>query len=72
MLAMLLVAAHFPQSNRPALRLALGAVLVVFWIPLLFVALLAWHCVYLWFPVVMVFMIGTFRLAESPAEGIRA
>ena len=63
LLAMLLVAAHFPGSDKPALRFTLGAALVVFWIPPLYFALLAWHCVYLWFPVLAVFWLGTLRLA---------
>jgi ABC-type Na+ efflux pump permease subunit len=66
LLAMLLVAAHFPGSNRPALRLTLGVALVLFWIPLLYFALVAWHCMYLWFLVLMAFMIGTLKLAQSP------
>jgi hypothetical protein len=70
LLAMLLVAAHFPESNRPALRLTLGTALVLFWIPPLYLALVAWHCMYLWFLVLLVFMIGTLKLAERP-EGIR-
>jgi hypothetical protein len=70
MLAMLLVAGHFPGRSQALLRLILGTTLVMFWIPPLYLALLAEHCVYLWFPVLMVFMIGTFKLAESPAEGM--
>jgi len=68
MLAMLLVAGHFPGTSQTPLRLILGTTLVMFWIPPLYLALLARHCVYLWVPVLMVFMIGTFKLAESPAE----
>jgi Glycosyltransferase family 87 len=71
LLAMLLVAAHFPGSNRPALCWALGAVLVLVWIPPLYFALVAWHCMYLLFLVLMVFMIGTLKLAETPAGRIR-
>jgi len=70
MLAMLLVAGHFPGRSQALLRLILGTTLVMFWIPPLYLALLARHCVYLWFPVLMAFMIGTFKLAESPAEGM--
>ncbi|HWY22003.1 MAG TPA: glycosyltransferase family 87 protein [Candidatus Acidoferrum sp.] len=70
LLAMLLVAAHFPGRGRLALRLALGVPLVLFWIPFLYFALLAWHCVYLWFPVLMVFMMGALRVAKMPASGI--
>ena len=67
MLSMLLVAAHFPGGDRPALRLTLGAACVVFWIPPLYFALVAWHCMYLWFLVLMVFMIGTLKLATESA-----
>ncbi len=70
MLAMLLVAGHFPGRSQARLRLILGTTLVMFWIPPLYLALLAGHCVYLWFPVLMAFMIGTLKLAESPAEGM--
>jgi hypothetical protein len=70
MLAMLLVAGHFPSRSQGLLRLILGTTLVMFWIPPLYLALLAGHCVYLWVPVLMVFLIGTFKLAESPAEGM--
>jgi len=71
LLAMLLVAAHFPGSNRLAPRLTLGAALVAFWIPPLYFALVAWHCMYLWFLVLMLFMIGTLNLTQCPAEGVR-
>jgi hypothetical protein len=71
LLAMLLVAAHFPGSDRPALRLTLGAALVVFWIPPLYFALVAWHCMYLLFPVMIVFMFGVSRQAEDAALDIQ-
>jgi hypothetical protein len=70
MLAMLLVAGHFPRRNQALLRMILGTTLVMFWIPPLYLALLAGHCVYLWFPVLMAFMIGTLKLAQSLAEGM--
>jgi hypothetical protein len=71
LLAMLLAVAHFPGHDRPALRLALGTAMTLFWIPFLYFALLAWHCVYLWFPVLMIFMIATFKLTETPPAGSR-
>src|SRR5216683_2124580 len=49
--AMLLVAGHFPGRSQALLRLILGTTLVMFWSPPLYLALLARHCVYLWFPV---------------------
>jgi hypothetical protein len=65
MLAMLLVIAHFPERGRPALRWTLGVSLVLLWIPLLYFALLAWHCAYLWFAVLMMFLFGVLRQAEN-------
>jgi hypothetical protein len=66
LLAMLLVAAHFPPKGRPALRLALGATLALLWIPGLHFGLLALHCSYLMFPILVVFGVATLRLAERP------
>jgi hypothetical protein len=71
LLAMLLVMAHFPGRDRPVLRWTLAAAITLFWIPFLYFALLAWHCVYLWFPVLMMFMIATLKLAESSPAGSR-
>ena len=65
MLSMLLVLAHFPTRREGVLRIVLGATLVLFWIPLLYIALLAWHCVYLLFPVLMVFLWGVMRLVSD-------
>jgi hypothetical protein len=64
MLAMLLVAGHFPGRSQALLRLILGTTLVMFWIPPLYFALLAWHCVYLWFPVLMIFMFCSLMVAD--------
>jgi len=72
LLALLLVAAHFPANDRPALRLALATTLTVFWIPPLYFALVAWHCSYLWFPILMVFMVGVFKLSDRPTGKIQA
>ncbi len=71
LLAMLLVAAHFPGRDRPVLRWTLAAALTLFWIPFLYFALLAWHHVYLWFPVLIMFMIATLKLTESAPAGSR-
>ncbi len=67
-LAMLLVAGYFPGRSHTLLRLVLGTTLVMFWMPPLFLLLLARHSVYLWFPVLILFMMGTFKLAEIPME----
>jgi hypothetical protein len=72
LLAMLLVAAHFPGRDRPTLRWTLAAAMTLFWIPFLHFALLAWHCAYLWFLVLLGFMIGALKLAEDSTERNRA
>jgi hypothetical protein len=71
LLAMLLVAAHFPGSDHPAVRLTLAITLTAFWIPPLYFVLVAWHCSYLWFPILMVFMVGTLKLIDKRAERIQ-
>jgi hypothetical protein len=68
LLAMLLVAGHFPGRGHTLLRIVLGTTLVMFWMPPLFLLLLARHSIYLWFPVLMLFMIGTFKLAAILPE----
>ncbi len=69
-ITMLLVARYFPERGHTFLRLVLGTTLVMFWMPPLFLLLLARHWVYLWFPVLMMLTIGIFKLAGIPAEKI--
>ena len=69
MLALLLVAAHFPGRDQLALRLALGITLVLFWLPPLYFALIAWHSLYLMSPVLIVFGLSALKLAQSTAAG---
>jgi Glycosyltransferase family 87 len=70
LLPMLLVATHFPGHSRTLLRIILGTTLLMFWMPPLFLLSLASHTVYFWFPVLMSFLIGIFKLAETPPETI--
>jgi hypothetical protein len=70
LLAMLLVTTYFPGRSHTVLRIVLGTTLIMFWMPPLFLLLLARHTVYLWFPVLMLFLIGIFKLAETGAERI--
>ena len=70
MLAMLLVMAHFPPKGRPALRLVLGTTLVLLWIPGLHFGLLALHCAYLMFPILVVFGIATLTLVDRPGVAL--
>jgi len=69
MLALLLVVAHFPGRDHPALRLALGTTLLLFWTPPLYFALVAWHSLYLMSPVLIVFALSALKLAQSATEG---
>jgi len=69
MLALLLVAAHFPGRDKLALRLALGTTLILFWIPPLYFALVSWHSLYLMSPVLIVFGVSALTLARSDAKG---
>jgi len=72
MLAMLLAAKHFPGQGRPALRLVLATALVLLWIPPIYFALVAWHGLYLMFPILLVFGVSMLYLAQGPASGILA
>jgi hypothetical protein len=71
MLAMLLVAGHFPSRGRSTLRLAVGTTLAFFWIPPLYFLLLAGHHLYLICPALVVFALSAFRLAGSANEETR-
>ena len=70
MLAMLLAAKHFPEPGRSALRLVLATVLVLVWMPPIYFALVAWHGLYLMFPILLVFAVSVLYLAQGPASGI--
>jgi len=69
-IAMLVAARYFPARNHTLLRMVFGTTLVMFWMPPLFLLLLAHHWVYLWFPVLILFTIAISKLAAIPAEGI--
>ena len=65
MLAMLLVAGHFPGRSRPTLRWTVEGTLTMLCIPPLYFVLLAGHHLYLICPVLVVFALSAFRLAAS-------
>lgn len=66
MLAMLLAAKHVPGQDRPALRLVLATALVFLWIPPLYFVLVAWHGLYMMFPVLFILGASTLFLAQTP------
>jgi hypothetical protein len=61
-LAALLAASHFPSRNRLGLRLTLGVALVILWLPPVYLALIAWHRMYLFFTVLMALALATTML----------
>jgi hypothetical protein len=70
LLPMLLVTSYFPARGQTSLRILMGTTLVMFWMPPLYFLLLARHLFYLWFPVLMLFIIGIFKLAEISPEKV--
>jgi hypothetical protein len=71
LLALLLVTAHFPAPGRMPLRVALGTTLGIFWAPPVHFLLLAGHCAYLLFPVLLIFTVATLKLAGNSLNGTR-
>jgi len=69
MLALLLAIAHFPGRTNPGLRLALGTTMVLFWLPPLYFVLVAWHWLYVMFPLLLVFWIATLKQSERAKNG---
>ena len=67
-LALLLVAAHFPKPERAGLRLALGTLLALFWIPPLYITLIAFHATYLWCGALLIFGLCTLMLATESSK----
>lgn len=67
-LAALLAASHFPRRNRPGLRLVLGTALVILWLPPVYLALIAWHCMYLFCPILMTLALATTILATRAMD----
>ncbi len=72
MLAMLLAARHFPGPEKPVLRLALAVVLALLWLPPVYFVLVAWHGLYLMFPVLLAFGASMLFLASGPAPAMVA
>jgi len=66
-LAMLLVVTHFPLSAG-MVRSTLKFSLVLFWIPATYLVLIAWHGMYLLFPVLIAFAAAVEMLARTPLE----
>ena len=68
-LALFLVAAHFPGRERPALRVTLATCMTIFWIPPIVFGLMALRGFYLLFPPLLVFAFAALRVLESPIQG---
>jgi hypothetical protein len=70
LLAMLITADYFPAKNHRSLRVVLGTALALLWTPPLFFVLLARHCFYLFFPVLMLLLLGILQLTSTPKESL--
>jgi Glycosyltransferase family 87 len=72
-LGLFLAAAHFPGRERPALRVILATLLVLFWIPQIYFglfSLVALHGLFLMFPLLLIFALTAQRLTGSAAGGM--
>lgn len=70
-LATLLVLARFPEHSRSWLRVAFRGAVVILWIPPVYFVLVAWHCMYLLFPVLMAFVVTTLLAAKTPRVSLQ-
>jgi alpha-1,2-mannosyltransferase len=68
MLALVLVLAHFPRAEYSRRRLIIAVPLVVFWMPPIYFALVNWHCMYLMFPMLVIFAMSAISLAGSSTQ----
>jgi len=66
MLALLLVAAHFPSDGHPGLRWLLGITMALFWFPPLYFILVGRHGLYLMFPLLAVLWVVALKLSGIP------
>jgi hypothetical protein len=55
LLGLFLAAANFPSRSQRGLRLSLAATLVLFWTFPLYFLVVAWHCLYLMCPILLLF-----------------
>jgi hypothetical protein len=67
-LALFLAMAHFPGKEHKKLRMILAVTLALFWIPPVYFALVSWHCMYLMFPVLLIFAMSMFLMARGSTE----
>ena len=71
-LASLLTAAQIPAQSNSALRIALRVLIFILWIPPLYFALVASHCMYLFLVVLMTFAAALFVAAKGPKKYVQA
>ena len=70
LLALLIVAAHFPAPDRRALRIILATLMTLFWLPPVYFLLVAWHSMYPMFLPLLAFALATLYLARNPEAGM--
>jgi hypothetical protein len=72
-LALFLVAANFPSQRHPGLRFTLMSTVVAFWTVPIYFLFVAWHCLYLLCPVLLLFAFSAMLASkyggrQRPAE----
>jgi hypothetical protein len=73
LLALFVAGSNFPPRPRKGLRLTLAATMVLFWIFPIYFVFVAWHCLYLMCPVLLMFSISALLAAtdatrQTPTE----
>jgi hypothetical protein len=73
LLALFLAGANFPQQQYRGLRFALAAMMVLFWTFAIYFLCVAWHCLFLMCPILLVFacsvLLAARRASQQPNLG---
>ena len=68
LLALFLTGANFPSRQHRGLRLALSATMVLFWSLAIYFLFVAWHCLYLMCPMLLMFAISALLAARHMTQ----
>jgi Glycosyltransferase family 87 len=64
LLALFVAGANFPQQQYRGLRFALGATMVLFWTFAIYFLCVAWHCLFLMSPILLLFAFSVMLAAQ--------
>jgi len=68
LLALFLVAANFPQRRYRGLRFVLGTTMALFWTFAIYFLCVAWHCLFLMCPILLLFAISAMLAARHASQ----